>query len=272
MPKSLSHYRQKLAERGIGEIVSDRLRWYKKRFQINNWWIGRLVELSGNKIKVDGVTLSLDNPQILTMHKSLLYFGIYEIGERDLARRYIDRSLPLVEIGASIGGVSCITNRLLTEPARHVVIECNPINLPTLAKNRELNRCQFTIEPFAIAYGDSSVTFNIVPGGFTVGNLAGLDGEKITVKTTTLKAILDKHKFQTVSVVSDCEGAEVDIVENEPDILRYRVKRLILEIHPKLRGADAIAKTLQTLADIGFDITEHAARKEVLAMTNRHLS
>ena len=29
----------------------------------------------------------------------------YEIAERELARRYIDPSLPLVEIGASIGGV-----------------------------------------------------------------------------------------------------------------------------------------------------------------------
>ena len=116
MLKSLTHYQRRLAEKGVGGIIASRWRWYKQSFQMNNWLIGRLIELTGNKITVDGVTLSVDNPQIMTMHKSSIYFGIYEIAERDLARRHIDPSLPLVEIGASIGGVSCITNKLLSDP------------------------------------------------------------------------------------------------------------------------------------------------------------
>jgi hypothetical protein len=150
--KPLAHYRQKLAEKGISGIISGRLNWYKKTIQLDNWYIGRLVELFGNTITIDGVKLSVDNPGILTMHKSSLYFGHYEIGERELAKRHIDPNLPLVEIGASIGGVSCVTNKLLKDPTRHVVVECNPDNIPTLTKNRELNGCQFTIEPFALAY------------------------------------------------------------------------------------------------------------------------
>ncbi len=57
MLKSLTHYQRRLAEKGVGGIIASRWRWYKQSFQMNNWLIGRLIELTGNKITVDGVTL-----------------------------------------------------------------------------------------------------------------------------------------------------------------------------------------------------------------------
>jgi len=267
---ALAHYRSRIAERGLQKIIRNRLHWYKVWFQMDNWWVGRLIELTGNTIKVDGVTLSVDNPQVLTMHKSSLYFGIYEIAERELAKRHIDPSLPLIEIGASIGGVSCITNRLLSHPSRHVVIECNPHNLPTLRKNRDLNECAFAIEPFAIAYGAETIDFNIVD--FMTGNLSGRDeGTKTTVKTTTLKNIIDKYHFQEINLISDCEGAEEDLVHNESETLRKHVKRLILETHPELRGQDSPARVKNALHDIGFITIEDDKSKDVVAMENKNL-
>jgi FkbM family methyltransferase len=271
MLKSLTHYQRRLADKGVGGIIASRWRWYKQSFQMNNWLIGRLIELTGNKITVDGVTLCVDNPQIMTMHKSSIYFGIYEIAERDLARRHIDPSLPLVEIGASIGGVSCITNKLLSDPLSHVVVECNPNNVPTLTRNREINGCKFTIEPFALAYGSDTVTFNIVPGGWMVGNIKGLRGREVSVPTITLKQILAKHGFQIISLISDCEGTEVEMIENEPDVLRSHVKNLIIETHPELRGEDTTAKVLHRLTELGFELSEQNAEKQVFALSNRHL-
>ena len=119
--KTMSRYRQKLNEKGFRGIIASRWHWYKQLLQQDNWIIGRLVELFGNKIRLQGITLFVDNPLIKTRHKSSLYFGIYEVSERKLARRYIDRSLPIVEIGGSIGGVACTTNKLLANPTGHVV-------------------------------------------------------------------------------------------------------------------------------------------------------
>lgn len=57
-----------------------------------------MVELTGNTVRLDDITLSVDNPLVTTRHKSTLYFGIYEVGERELTKRFIDRSIPTIEI------------------------------------------------------------------------------------------------------------------------------------------------------------------------------
>jgi FkbM family methyltransferase len=225
---SLEQYRRKLRERGVSEIVAGRLRWYRQAFQMNNWLIGRLIELCGNQVTVDGIRLSLDNPLITTRHKSTIYFGIYEIGERELSKQFIDPTLPTIEIGGSIGVVACSTNRLLADPTAHVVVECNPLVLPTLEKNRALNGCRFTIEPRALAYDVDTISFTIAPDHFMMGRLGGSNGQEVIVRTVTLAEIIATHQFKTVNLISDSEGAEV---EHEADLLRRHVKIIILETH-----------------------------------------
>jgi FkbM family methyltransferase len=188
-----------------------------------------------------------------------------------LAKRYIDPALPTVEIGGSIGGVACTTNKLLLNPSDHVVVECNPLVLPTLQKNRDINGCKFKIEPFALAYGSERISFTIAMDHFMMGRLHGDGGKTVTVQTVTLKRILDKYRFKTINLISDSEGGEVEMVENESDLLRHHVKCLILETHEKERGRELIAKTLSALNDLGFEILERdEEKKDVLAMINRH--
>src|SRR5262249_47319242 len=256
MLKTLSHYRQKFSEKGFIGIIAGRYRWYKQAFQMDNWMIGKLIELSGNKVTVDGITLSVDNPLVTTRHKSSLFFGIYEMSERELARRYIDPALPVVEIGGSIGGVACATNRLVVNPSDHVVVECNPLVLPTLKENRDRNECKFAIEPFALAYGSDTVSFTVDVNHFMLGHLQGTGGKQVTVQTITLKRILDKYGFRTINLISDSEGSEVEMVENEPDLLRHHVRCLILETHEQIRGSEPIAMTLSALHALGFQIQE----------------
>ncbi len=268
----LEHYRRKLNEKSLATLIAGRWRWYKQAFQMDNWMIGRLVELFGNEVIIDGIRLSLDNPSVTVRHKSTLYFGLYETAERQLAKRFIDPNLPIIEIGGSIGGVACSTNRLLVNPKDHVVLECNPVVLPTLEKNRALNGSEFTIEPRALAYGADTISFNVAPDHFMMGRVGGTGGQTVTVPTVTLQEILSTHHFETVNLISDSEGSEVDMVGHEGTLLRDHVKTLIIETHETERGADAIANMLATLRDIGFQIVDHDnQRKNVLAMTNHHL-
>lgn len=269
MAHTLSHYRTKLAEKGFSEIVAGRLRWYKQAFQMNNWFVGRMVELTGNRINLDGVSLSVDNPLVKTAHKGSIYFGIYEISERRLSKLFIDRSLPIIEIGASIGGVSCTTNRLLLDTSKHVVLECNPLVLPTLHKNRMLNRCKFAIEPIALAYGSETISFTIDTEHFMLGNVSSENGKKITVKTTSLAKLLYKYSFNQINLVSDSEGCEIDMVANEPTILRDRVKSIIVETHPQLRGEKATNEMIASLVALGFDIKDQG--ENTLAMINKNI-
>jgi FkbM family methyltransferase len=222
MAKTLSHYRQTFAEKGFVGIISGRLRWYSQAighsyFLTKNWCVGRFVELAGNNIVFDGINLSVDNPLIKTGDKGPMYFGVYEISERKLTRRYIDPSLPTVEIGGSIGGVACITNRLLRDPSAHVVVECNPLVLPTLQRNKEINGCGFAIEPYALAYQGDTVPLNVSSEYFMMSRLHASSGHKITVGTIKLRDIVEKYEFNIINLISDSEGSEVEMVENEPD-------------------------------------------------------
>src|SRR5580698_4591709 len=88
-----------------------------------------------------------------------LFTNKYEAAERQAVARYLRRDIPVVELGGSMGVVACVTNRLLKDPAAHVVVEANPLVIPQLELNRALNRCQFEIVNRAIAYEMETVTF-----------------------------------------------------------------------------------------------------------------
>ena len=215
---------------------------------------------------VQGVKLNVDNPLVTTRHKGSMFFGIYENAERELATTYLDRALPAVEIGGSIGGVSCIVNRMLHRPEDHVVLECNPILLPTLRLNRDLNRARFAIEEAALAYDAETVSF-AVSDHFMLGGRMGQTGSEVVVPSTTLSKVFARYGFDTINLISDCEGAEAELVENEAELLQSRVKWLIVETHPAIVGPDRCEGMIRALQAIGFR-TREILRATVLAMEN----
>src|SRR5262249_47940482 len=92
--------------------------WYT-----DHMWEGKIVEWMGNKSGINGVTISLDNPFIATKNKGALWKGIYEEPERRLFFRHFPIDLPIIELGASIGVLACVTNRKLLNPELHIVVE-----------------------------------------------------------------------------------------------------------------------------------------------------
>lgn len=49
----------------------------------------------------------------------------YELPGRVLAKRYLSPMATVLELGGCIGVVSCVINRVLQQPRRHVVVEGN---------------------------------------------------------------------------------------------------------------------------------------------------
>jgi FkbM family methyltransferase len=115
--------------------------------------------------------------------------------------------------------------------------------LPTLTENRDANSCPFIIEPAAIGYGASTISFAI-HNGFLTGRVGDVGERIVTVSTTTIANLLVKHDFDVINLVCDCEGSEIDIVNNELEVLKRHVRCLILETHEWIRGGDKIAGML----------------------------
>ena len=164
----------------------------------HNWFYGKLVEIGGNVIKIDGCAFSLDSPAIPTRVKSSFLFDEYEKPERQAIRRFLNPTMPVVEFGGSVGVVSCLTNRRLSDPRRHVVVEANPAMVSLLKRNRDLNHCQFDILPAMVGYGSDRGTFYANENFLTSSSILtdSRDVVNVTeVKTVNLSSILNQYQI-----------------------------------------------------------------------------
>lgn len=228
-----------------------------------NWCYGRVLEIRGNRIEIDGCQFSLDSPVITTASKSKFMFGQYERPEREAVCRFLDPGLPVVELGGSIGVVACLTNRRLGDPQKHVVVEANPALVPVLLRNRDLNGCRFAVLPRLVAYGSEVAAFYASKSNFVIGSAshaeAGAIVDVVEVQTIDLRSILGEYQFERCTLICDIEGGESDLVRYEAEILKDRVATLILEVHEWVLGKERVAEMLEEIARLGFDLVSGEA-------------
>lgn len=251
----------------ISTIRDDKLgpfyRKSKLQLTVNNYWVGRLIELTGNKVRLDGCEFLLNSPAIPTILKSRVLFGKYEIPEREALRKYLDPQLPVIEFGGSIGVIACLTNKKISNPKQHIVIEANPDILPLLKANRDINKCQFTILHRAVAYGSDEITFHL-GYDFLASNMKIPSNRSVNVPTISLRKIIDEYKFNRFTLICDIEGAEIELIKNEGDIFRERVQTLIIETHPGITGEKSVADTLMQISHMGFSVVFESEDTHVL--------
>jgi FkbM family methyltransferase len=209
--------------------------------------------------ELDGCSFSLQAiPDSLT--KLFLLDGRYELPERRAVKKHLKRDLPVIELGGALGVVACITNKLLTHPAAHVVVEANPLAIPPLTLNKESNHCEFEIVNRAIAYGVDAVTF--CPTVDLASNSIDSDGtqlygteQPVTVEAVQLGRLVAEHGFSKFSLVCDIEGKEYDLVCHEIETLK-KADVIIMETHARLIGEDKNQSLIEKLTDAGFRIVE----------------
>jgi FkbM family methyltransferase len=237
----------------LRQKIKRRLAWYKSRVQVNNFIVGRAVELLGNKVRMDGHTYSVDSPFISTGHKSTLAFGLHEMEERALIRRWMPSDLPVVEVGGGLGVVSCLINSKLARPSDHIVVEANPSLIPVLKRNRSINGARFQIINKAIAYDRDTIELGL-DEEFVGSSVERKLANTAIVYTTTVEALA--FEFKQFGVVCDIEGAEADLIRRELSKLGERVRYLVVELHPAILDTDVVASLFKQLETIGFDLRE----------------
>lgn len=226
------------------------------------WWrhgapfeLGKLVGRPSAYARLDGCRFELGSSVITPSLEYLLLSGKHEAPERTLIRRHLNRTLPVVEFGGAIGVVSCVTNALLDEPSKHVVVEANPALLPVLEANRRRNNGKFTIEHGAVGYGSSVLRFPVAQDILESSTLLATPS-MVDVPATSLRTVLDTYEFERCNLVCDVEGAEVDLVRREASTLRQHVDVLIMEVHDRLVGRDACDGMMRSLKSLGFELLE----------------
>lgn len=217
---------------GIGTATAEKVAmWYRR---------------TGNTVRLDGCAFELSDLSEDII--SLLLRGKYELPERLSVRMFLDPGLAVLELGSCIGVLSCITNRMLKHPDRHVVVEANPNLIGTIQRNASRNRCRLSVVHAALSYDVSPffVSHNMIASGvYAVGT-------STHVPRKTLRQLVDEFALDKFTLICDIEGSEVDLVDREGELIAERCPSIIMETHEKLLGALPVNRMLDRLTRLGF--------------------
>ena len=242
--------------RPLGSVVG--WLYYNVRGLAFDWFVRRL--------RVDGSEFEIPRDLTWTSERGIL-ISKNEPEERELVRKFIRSDDSVLEIGGCLGIVSCVTNKLLRDNTRHVVVEGNPFCIPAICRNREINRCGFLVENCALS-NQRDVTFYLHPdyvmGGTTQSMMGGYipsrGNRSVRVPGRTL-AELDTRYGPFSALVMDIEGAELDALEPAEEMLgKYRV--VIIELHEWAIGAENVERCREILRRAGLQFKQRAGITE----------
>lgn len=161
-----------------------------------------------------------------------LYFNIYESKEVLFINKYLNKKIPCIELGSSLGIVSCQIGKL--NKNKKIFIEANSTLKNTIESNLQLNGIDnYEVINAAISYDKNGyIEFSISDNNLTgkINHSQNRSSNLIRVKSTTLKEVIDKAGFEEYVLVMDIEGAEYELILNEAKSLT-NCSQIIAEFH-----------------------------------------
>ena len=222
--------------------------------------LGLVFDLGGGRFRAGGCTFYIPRDITSLDLRASFLLGSYEEDERRLLDKFLRPDDSVLELGACLGIVACITNKKLQNPARHVVVEANPYCLPAIHRNRIRNGGSFLVEHCAVT-NQRQVDFSI--------NLRHITGSSLRCPTQTLvrlpgrslSELVERHgPFSTL--IMDVEGSELELLESSRAILgQFRL--ILIELHEKVIGPEGILKCREILVSAGFKHSETSYITEV---------
>lgn len=210
---------------------------------------GLLFDLKGARFAADGCIFDIPKELTTRRYRACFWEGTYEKEERELIARWIRPEDRVLELGACLGVVSCVTNKLLADKGRHVVVEANPLCIPPLTRNKELNQAGFRIEHCAVG-NQPEMTFYLHPIYIVGGSSQRATDRPVRIRGKSLRQLEQEHGPFTALIV-DVEGSEREIFEESRELLKqYRL--IIVELHDFAIGREGVERCRQLLKESGL--------------------
>jgi len=211
------------------------------------------------RFRADGCEFEIPRHLTSITYRSCFIKGSYEAEERELIRKFVRPEDSVLEVGACLGIVSCVTNKLLRDNRRHVVVEGNPLCIPAIHRNRQLNQCGFLVENCALS-NETEVTFYLHPVYIVGGTTQRESNRPVRVPGKSL-AELDARYGPFSVLIMDVEGAELETLQPAAELLKkYRV--VIIELHEWAIGAEKVERCREILRRAGLEFKASAGITE----------
>jgi FkbM family methyltransferase len=221
---------------------------------------GLLFDLNGGRFHADGCTFVIPTELTTRTYRACFWKGTYEEEERALVKRWIRPNDSVLELGACLGVVSCVTNKLLDEKSRHVVVEANPLCIPTLRRNKELNRSEFQVEHCAVGQ-PPELTFYLHPTYIVGGNAQRVTERPVRVPAKALLQF-EKESGPFTALIMDIEGGELEVLKQSADLLK-RFRIVIVELHEFAIGQEGVSACREMLRAAELTCVDQCGLTEV---------
>jgi len=213
------------------------------------WFCGVWFDLVHRRFRADGCEYVIPKDITSRAYRSCFLDGSYEAEERELIRTYVRPSDTVLELGACLGIVSCMTNKILADRSRHVVVEGNPFCLPSLHRNRDINRAGFLVENCAVSV-ERDATFYLHPIYVVGGSTQRKTELPVRVPARSLVELDARHGPFTALII-DIEGSEREVFSaSQEPLSRYRL--VIVELHDFAIGEQGVEKCRELLTAAGL--------------------
>ncbi len=219
-----------------------------------------LFDLKGSRFRTGGCTFEIPRQLTTPLLRSRFFLHTYEARELRMIPRFIQAEDRVLEVGACLGVVSCVTGKRLRSPACHVVVEANPECVPYLTRNRDLNGLSFKVENCAIQV-EGQGTYVPDSGDLTGGRLREATDQPSSIPTKTLEQL--NREFGPFNVlICDIEGAELGVFEQSAELFKS-YKTVMVELHDFVFGAEGAERCRQILRNAGLKLVASDRSVEV---------
>lgn len=189
--------------------------------------------------------------------KAMLFWGFYESAEMRLIPKFINAELPVIELGASLGIVSCRAIAGLHKETSYTCIEANPYLIPFINKNIALHhptKKEVAVKNLAIAYGGMEEVKIQITGNNTQGRITYEDtnnASAVLVKTSSLLP----YSAKPYTLICDIEGMEIEVLKNDATALN-NCKYLFIELHKAwyLKAVYEVEELKTLIINMGFKL------------------
>lgn len=210
---------------------------------------GTIFDLFVRRFRADGCEFEIPRKITSRSYRACFLSGSYEAEERELIRSFVRPTDQVLELGGCLGIVSCVTNKLLKDRTRHVVVEGNPFCIPSLHRNRDLNDCGYLVENCAVS-NEREATFYLHPVYVVGGTTQRKTKLPVRLPGRSLSELTNRYgPFDTL--IMDIEGSELEIFT--PAAAELKSFRLVIvELHDWAIGEDGVQKCRDLMAAAGL--------------------
>jgi FkbM family methyltransferase len=222
--------------------------------------VGRCIgALYGERIPFHGRRIDVRATGIPDANKASLFWGTYESAEYRFVTKYLSPDVSVIEVGSSIGAISCMIAGELSAGTRLVCVEANPRLLAALERNlaAHADHLSATVVHAAVGMERGVATFQISDNNLvsSVAGPGGHDGAAVACVTLAdLTALAGSGPWQ---LVADIEGAEVSMLAAGPEAWAG-CNAIIMELHDTHWNGQSVSRAdLRTMiCDLGFDVID----------------